>query len=123
MPNRLMQQYHRARVFRVAGARGRSVFVLFFRGLPEWMRAFRSLEEARKGCSFVELGSFASSFSIRGFSAVALLLVGEASRVEDGLYLSSHPLKGMRGGASDAGSERRDALLRSTPCGSRGILL
>jgi hypothetical protein len=64
MPNRLMQQYHRARVFRVAGARGRSVFVLLFRGLPEWMRAFRSSEEARKGCSFVELGSFVSSFSI-----------------------------------------------------------
>jgi hypothetical protein len=50
--------------------------------------------------------------TIRGFSAVNLLLVDEASRVPDDLYLAVRPMLAVSGGA---------IWLMSTPCGKRGF--
>ena len=50
--------------------------------------------------------------TIRGFSAVSLLLVDEASRVPDDLYLAVRPMLVVSGGA---------IWLMSTPCGKRGF--
>jgi len=50
--------------------------------------------------------------TIRGFSAVSLLLVDEASRVPDDLYLAVRPMLAVSGGA---------LWLMSTPCGKRGF--
>ncbi len=50
--------------------------------------------------------------TIRGFSAVSLLLVDEASRVPDDLYLALRPMLAVSGGA---------LWLMSTPCGKRGF--
>jgi len=50
--------------------------------------------------------------TIRGFSAVSLLLVDEASRVSDDLYMAIRPMLAVSGGA---------LWLMSTPCGKRGF--
>ncbi len=50
--------------------------------------------------------------TIRGFSAVSLLLVDEASRVPDDLYLALRPMLAVSGGAM---------WLMSTPCGKQGF--
>ncbi len=53
-----------------------------------------------------------SEATIRGFSAVSLLLVDEASRVEDELYLAIRPMLAASNGA---------LWLMSTPFGKRGF--
>jgi hypothetical protein len=50
--------------------------------------------------------------TVRGFSAVALLLVDEASRVSDDLYLAIRPMLAVSGGT---------LWLMSTPFGKRGF--
>jgi len=50
--------------------------------------------------------------TIRGFSAVSLLLVDEASRVNDDLYMAIRPMLAVSGGA---------LWLMSTPFGKRGF--
>ena len=53
-----------------------------------------------------------SEATIRGFSAVSLMLVDEASRVSDELYLASRPMLAVSGGT---------LWLMSTPFGKRGF--
>jgi hypothetical protein len=53
-----------------------------------------------------------SEATVRGFSAVSLLLVDEASRVSDGLYLAVRPMLAVSEGAM---------WLMSTPYGRRGF--
>ena len=53
-----------------------------------------------------------SEETIRGFSAVSLLLVDEASRVSDELYLAVRPMMAVSGGT---------LWLMSTPRGKRGF--
>jgi hypothetical protein len=55
-----------------------------------------------------------SEATVRGFSAVSLLLVDEAARVSDELYLAIRPMLAVSDGA---------LWLMSTPFGKRGILL
>ena len=50
--------------------------------------------------------------TVRGFSAVSLLLVDEATRVSDELYLAVRPMLAVSGGT---------VWLMSTPCGKRGF--
>ncbi len=50
--------------------------------------------------------------TIRGFSAVSLLLVDEASRVTDEMYMAVRPMLAVSGG---------DLWLMSTPFGKRGF--
>jgi hypothetical protein len=50
--------------------------------------------------------------TIRGFSGVDLLIVDEASRVDDGLYFAVRPMLAVSGGA---------LIMLSTPAGRRGI--
>lgn len=58
------------------------------------------------------VGLPASEATIRGFSAVSLLLVDEAARVEDDLYRAIRPMLAVSGGA---------LWLMSTPFGARGF--
>ncbi len=58
------------------------------------------------------VGLPASEATIRGFSAVALLLVDEAARVPDELYLALRPMLAVSAGA---------LWLMSTPFGARGF--
>jgi hypothetical protein len=53
-----------------------------------------------------------SEKTIRGFSGAALLLVDEASRVDDGLYYAIRPMLAVSGGA---------LLMLTTPYGKRGV--
>jgi Terminase large subunit, T4likevirus-type, N-terminal len=53
-----------------------------------------------------------SEKTIRGFSGAALLLVDEASRVDDGLYYAIRPMLAVSGGA---------LMMLSTPYGKRGV--
>jgi hypothetical protein len=53
-----------------------------------------------------------SEKTIRGYSGAALLLVDEASRVEDGLYYAIRPMLAVSGGS---------LMMLSTPCGKRGV--
>jgi hypothetical protein len=53
-----------------------------------------------------------SEQTIRGFSAVSLLIIDEASRVEDALYQSVRPMLAVSGGR---------IILLSTPFGKRGF--
>ena len=53
-----------------------------------------------------------SEKTIRGFSGAALLLVDEASRVDDGLYYAIRPMLAVSGGA---------LMMLSTPFGKRGV--
>ena len=50
--------------------------------------------------------------TIRGFSGVDLLIVDEASRVDDGLYFAVRPMMAVSGGRM---------IMLSTPFGKRGI--
>jgi hypothetical protein len=50
--------------------------------------------------------------TVRGFSAVSLLLIDEASRVPDAMYKALRPMLAVRSG---------DLWLMSTPCGQRGF--
>ncbi len=50
--------------------------------------------------------------TVRGFSGVALLIVDEAARVDDGLYQAVRPMIAVSGGR---------VILLSTPFGSRGF--
>ena len=50
--------------------------------------------------------------TVRGFSAVSLILIDEASRVDDSLYNALRPMLAVGGG---------DMWLLSTPCGKRGF--
>ena len=50
--------------------------------------------------------------TVRGFSAVSLLLVDEAARVSDELYMAIRPMLAVSGGA---------LWLMSTPFGKRGF--
>ena len=50
--------------------------------------------------------------TVRGFSSVTLLLVDEASRVSDDLYMAIRPMLAVSQGA---------LWLMSTPCGKRGF--
>jgi len=52
-----------------------------------------------------------SERTVRGFSGVDLLVVDEASRVEDGLYFSVRPMLAVSGGS---------LMMLSTPWGKRG---
>jgi hypothetical protein len=52
-----------------------------------------------------------SEKTIRGFSGAALLLVDEASRVDDGLYYAIRPMLAVSGGS---------LMMLSTPFGKRG---
>src|SRR5215217_3394818 len=54
-----------------------------------------------------------SEKTIRGFSDAALLLVDEASRVDDGLYYAIRPMLAVSGGL---------LMMLSTPYGKRGVL-
>jgi len=58
------------------------------------------------------IGLPGSEETIRGFSAVSLLLVDEASRVPDDLYMAVRPMLAVSEGA---------LWLMSTPCGKRGF--
>jgi hypothetical protein len=58
------------------------------------------------------IGLPGSEETIRGFSAVSLLLVDEASRVSDDLYMAVRPMLAASSGA---------LWLMSTPCGKRGF--
>jgi Terminase large subunit, T4likevirus-type, N-terminal len=53
-----------------------------------------------------------SEKTIRGFSGAALLLLDEASRVEDGLYYAIRPMLAVSGGS---------LMMLSTPYGKRGV--
>jgi hypothetical protein len=53
-----------------------------------------------------------SEKTIRGFSGASLLLVDEASRVEDGLYYAIRPMLAVSGGS---------LMMLSTPYGKRGV--
>ena len=50
--------------------------------------------------------------TVRGFSAVSLMLIDEAARVPDDLYRAVRPMLAVGGG---------DLWLMSTPCGQRGF--
>ena len=50
--------------------------------------------------------------TVRGFSAVSLMLIDEASRVEDAMYKALRPMLAVGQG---------DLWLMSTPCGKRGF--
>jgi hypothetical protein len=50
--------------------------------------------------------------TIRGFSGAALLIVDEASRVDDGLYYAVRPMLAVSGGS---------LMMLSTPAGQRGV--
>jgi hypothetical protein len=53
-----------------------------------------------------------SEKTIRGFSGAALLLVDEASRVDDGLYYAIRPMLAVSGGS---------LMMLTTPYGKRGV--
>jgi hypothetical protein len=53
-----------------------------------------------------------SEKTIRGYSGAALLLVDEASRVDDGLYYAIRPMLAVSGGS---------LMMLSTPFGKRGV--
>ena len=58
------------------------------------------------------IGLPTSEATIRGFSAVSLLIIDEASRVPDATYKALRPMLAVRNG---------DLWLMSTPCGKRGF--
>jgi len=53
-----------------------------------------------------------SEKTIRGFSGVSLLLLDEASRVDDGLFYATRPMLAVSGG---------EMMMLSTPYGKRGV--
>jgi hypothetical protein len=80
-------------------------------GRPVAPRGERKLSlELENGSRIITLPG--SEKTIRGFSGAALLLVDEASRVDDGLYYAIRPMLAVSGGS---------LMLLSTPYGKRGI--
>ena len=53
-----------------------------------------------------------SDRTVRGFSGVSLLIVDEASRVDDGLYYAARPMLAVSGGT---------LMMLTTPYGKRGV--
>jgi hypothetical protein len=87
----------------------------FLRVLGERLRGSSGLSLRLKNRSRI-VGLPAKEGTVRGFSAVDLLLVDEASRVPDVLYRAVRPmLTRGRGGAGG------DLWVMSTPCGKRGF--
>ena len=70
----------------------------------------RLLLELENGSRIVTLPG--SEKTIRGFSGAALLLVDEASRVDDGLYYAIRPMLAVSSGS---------LMMLSTPYGKRGV--
>jgi hypothetical protein len=80
-------------------------------GRPVAPRGERKLSlELENGSRIITLPG--SEKTIRGFSGVGLLLVDEASRVDDGLYHAVRPMLAVSGGA---------LMMLSTPHGKRGV--
>jgi hypothetical protein len=80
-------------------------------GRPVAPRGERKLSlELENGSRIITLPG--SEKTIRGFSGVGLLLVDEASRVDDGLYFAVRPMLAVSGGA---------LMMLSTPAGKRGV--
>jgi len=80
-------------------------------GRPVSPAAERKLSlELENGSRIVTLPG--SEKTIRGFSGTALLIVDEASRVDDGLYFAVRPMLAVSGGA---------LMMLSTPYGKRGV--
>jgi len=86
-------------------------------------RAYRNLGHAVPPDSYRKLGMELASGSriealpgtektVRGFSGVDLLILDEASRVEDALYHATRPMLAVSGG---------ELMLLSTPFGKRGV--
>jgi hypothetical protein len=85
----------------------------FYRDLDRPVRAQgeRKLSlELENGSRIVTLPG--TERTVRGFSGAALLLVDEASRVDDGLYYAVRPMLAVSGGA---------LMMLSTPAGRRGV--
>jgi hypothetical protein len=85
----------------------------FYALLGEPMRKYgerRLSLELTNGSRIVTLPG--SEKTIRGFSGVALLLVDEASRVDDELYFAIRPMLSVSGGS---------LVMLSTPAGRRGV--
>jgi hypothetical protein len=85
----------------------------FYRELsrPVVPQAERRLSlELENGSRIVTLPG--SEKTIRGFSGATLLLVDEASRVDDGLYYAIRPMLAVSGGT---------LMMLSTPYGKRGV--
>ena len=91
--------------------------------LVTWFLATILLCEAKKGMSACQIQRSlgiktyktalpGSEATVRGFSAVSLLLVDEASRVEDEMYLAIRPMLAVSEGT---------LWLMSTPYGKRGF--
>ena len=85
--------------------------------------SYRTLGHVIPTASYTKLGMELSNGSriealpgsertIRGFSGVDLLIVDEASRVDDGLYFAARPMLAVSGGS---------LLMLSTPAGKRGV--
>jgi len=80
-------------------------------GRPVAPRGERKLSlELENGSRIITLPG--SEKTIRGFSGVGLLLVDEASRVDDGLYHAVRPMLAVSGGA---------LMMLTTPYGKRGV--
>ncbi len=60
--------------------------------------------------------------TVRGYSAVSLLLVDEASRLPDRVYFALRPMLAVGGASNEKGEYTCGKLwLMSTPCGRRGF--
>ncbi len=85
----------------------------FYGTLGEPLKAFgerRLSLELTNGSRIVTLPG--SERTVRGFSGATLLIVDEASRVDDGLYYAIRPMLAVSGGA---------LMMLSTPFGRRGV--
>jgi hypothetical protein len=80
-------------------------------GRPVSSTAERKLSlELENGSRLITLPG--SEKTIRGFSGAAMLIVDEASRVDDGLYWATRPMLAVSGGT---------LIMLSTPFGKRGV--
>jgi Terminase large subunit, T4likevirus-type, N-terminal len=80
-------------------------------GHPVAPDSYRKLGMQLSGGSRVEALP-GSERTIRGFSGVDLLILDEASRVDDGLYYATRPMLAVSGGS---------LMMLSTPAGQRGV--
>src|ERR671913_617118 len=81
-------------------------------GRPVLAQGERKLSlELENGSRIITLPG--SEKTIRGFSGAGLLLIDEASRVDDGLYYAIRPMLAVSGGS---------LMMLSTPFGRRGVL-
>jgi hypothetical protein len=90
----------------------------FRKGVDLFDRLGQPLRAVRRGASFLELANGSrllavpgNEKTIRGFSAVALVIVDEAARVPDGLLTAVRPMLAVGGGR---------LMAVSTPFGKRG---